>query len=224
MFKPRSLARKLAGRTRLTTLAAFLVVLAVAVPVFAAMNDFTSTNNGDTAGTTVVVAKPSGLAVGDVMVASVAYRGPTTTSITAPSVGWALIAKRTNTQNPAPHTTLATYWKTADNADVAATNFTWTLSVGARAFGGIARYDDVDGSTNPVLVNASTPSTDSNQGASANPTAPSVTTPATAPGAYVTAIYAMSDGTAITAGPPSMSPLYNNARTTGHRSGSPRRV
>ena len=62
MFKPRSLFAKLA--------VAIVVVLAFAVPVFAA-SSFDSNDNGGTASGTVVVNKPAGLAVGDVMVASV---------------------------------------------------------------------------------------------------------------------------------------------------------
>ena len=215
MFKPRSLFPNLAGRTRLALLAAFVVVLAVAVPVFAA-NSFNSANNGDTAGTTVVVTKPTGLAAGDVMIASVAYRGPTGTSVTSP--GWTQIAKRAQTQ-PNPDLTLVSFWKLADGTDAAATNFTFTLSAGARAFGGIARYDDVIVSGSPATPLAGTPGfvtnpvADDNPGADTNLTATGLST--TAPGQYVTAIYALADGTNISAAPSGMSALYNNGRTTG---------
>ena len=207
MFKARSLIAKLA--------IAIVVVLAGAMPVFAA-NTFKSNNNGDAAGTSVVVDKPIDLAVGDVMIASVAYRGPNTTTVTPPTASWTEIAKRTNTQNPDPDTTLVTFWKAADAADVSASNFTFTLSVGARAFAGIARYDDVD-PTAPIVVSATNPAANGNLGQSSSLTANAVTT--TQPGSYVTAIYALFDGTTISSGPNGMSALYNEARTSGTDTG-----
>src|SRR5215210_5306887 len=209
MFKLRARLARLAGHTRLSVLAAFVVVLAIAVPVFAS-NSFDSNNNGGTAAGTVAVNKPAGLAVGDVMVASVAYWGPTTTTVT--SAGWTQIAKRTHTQ-PNPDLTLVSLWKEADAADVAASNFTFDLSVNARAFGGIARYDDVAVTAGrPVVASATNPATDDNPGQSSRLSATGVTT--TAPGQYVTAIYALVDATTISSGPAGMSPLYNQVRST----------
>src|SRR5688500_1699061 len=100
MFKPRSLVSKLAGRTRLALLAAVVVVLAVAVPVIAAPSTGETGNptgsgaNGGEA--TLVVTKPTGLAVGDVMIANVGFRGASTVSVTPPT-DWVQIFKRTNT-------------------------------------------------------------------------------------------------------------------------------
>ncbi len=178
MLKPRSLARKLAGRSRLTVLAAFVVVLAVAVPVFAA-NSFDSNDNGDVAGTTVVVNKPAGLAAGDVMIASVVFRGVASTTVTAP--GWTQIAKRT-TESGNPDTTLVSFWNEADATEAAAASFTFTLSVGARAFGGIARYDDVVVTAGtPVAASATNPTTDTTNNSGSPATATGVTTTAARP-------------------------------------------
>ena len=206
----RSLIARLADRSRHSIVMAFAIALACAVPVYAAMNDFTSSNTGDATGD-VTVNKPVGLAVGDVMVASVAYWGPSTTTITAP--GWTEIDRVAHTQ-PNPDLTLVTFWNEADAGDVAASNFTFDLSTNAKAFGGVARYDDVIvTSGTPVAAKVTNPVDDDNPGASTSLNATGVTT--TAPGQYVTAIYALATSTAISSGPSGMSPLYNNGRTTG---------
>jgi YDG domain-containing protein/MBG domain-containing protein len=187
---------------------AFTIALACAVPVFAA-SSFDSNDNGDVAGTTVVVNKPSGLAVGDVMIASVLFRGPATTTVTSP--GWTQITARTS-ETGNPDQTLVSFWNEADAADVAATDFTFTLSVGARAFAGIARYDDVvTTGGSPVAAVVTTPTSDGNN--NGDPAVASgVTT--TAPGQYVYAAFGEGDGDSI-ATPTGMSALFNRGRTTG---------
>ena len=157
----------------------------------------------------MVVNKPSGLAIGDVMIASVLFRGPATTTVTSP--GWTQIAARTS-ETGNPDQTLVSFWNEADAADVAATNFTFTLSVGARAFGGIARYDDVvTTGGSPVVTSVTNPVADgNNNGATA--TATGVTT--TAPGQYVVAVFGEGDGDSIST-PTGMTALFNRGRTTG---------
>src|SRR5688500_16072171 len=142
MFKPRSLVSKLAGRTRLALLAACMLVFAVAVPVFAAQPGSTANNNGDAGANSVTVNKQTGVAVVDVMIASVAVRINVATTITPP-LGWTLINRRATTSGD--DTALATYWKEADATDAnVTTTYTWSgLTAGTRAFAAIARYNDV---------------------------------------------------------------------------------
>ena len=104
------------------------------------------------------------------------------------------------------------FWNEADAGDVAATDFTFTLSVGARAFAGIARYDDVvTTGGSPVAAVVTTPTSDGNN--NGDPAvASSVTT--TAPGQYVVAVFGEGDGDSI-AIPTGMSALFNRGRTTG---------
>ncbi len=191
---------------------AFAIALACAVPVFAAMNDFTSNDNGGVLTSTVTVNKPSGLAVGDVMIASVSVLSDTVTINTLPS-GWTHNVTRINTGSN-PDNKLATYWKVADAGDVAASSFQWGLSGNAAAYAGIARYDDVVATGgNPIANTTTNPATDTSLNQDQTPDALSVNT--TAPGQYVTAIFALEDATTIATGPSGMSALYNRARTTG---------
>lgn len=119
--------------------------------------------------TTTVVTKPTGLAVGDLMIAQYTYNNPAAVH-TLPS-GWTSIrnAQTNNTyQNVA--------YKIADSTDVAATNFTFTTSSSLKQAAGIVRisgftqgqpitqsnFEENDlSATNPVFATTITPFADS---------------------------------------------------------------
>lgn len=119
-----------------------------------------------TAGT-CVVPKPSGLAVGDLMVAHIAATNGATVS--TPS-GWTLVRSDTNASGD-PRSYV--FRKFADAADVAASSFTFTLSGSQPNAGAIWRITDApkgapiyasngdgdDNATNPTFTNTVTPLT-----------------------------------------------------------------
>ena len=82
-------------------------------------------------GTSLVIAKPSGLAVGDLMLAQI--RNDDGNSITLPS-GWSTLTSTFN-----PFNFVYVHYKYADSGDVAASNFTWTLPSSVISAGGILR-------------------------------------------------------------------------------------
>jgi hypothetical protein len=88
--------------------------MALAVPTL-----YTSNNGSDA---TIVCDKPTGLAVGDLMIAHYGSNGSTTVSLT----GWTSI--RTTTTGSGK--TQQTLWKVATSGDVSAADFTFTVSVG----------------------------------------------------------------------------------------------
>jgi hypothetical protein len=83
----------------------------------AAVVESVSTN---TMGTGGVLTKPTGLAVGDTMIAILASAGGTN-NIAAPG-GWATVTSL----NTPTYTKSRVFSKTADSGDVAASNFTFT--------------------------------------------------------------------------------------------------
>lgn len=93
--------------------------------------------------------KPTGVAQGDVMVASVAIR-PSSASITAPS-GWSLVRKVDNTSGAT--SSVAVYVKVAGASEPA--SYTWTFSTSSGSAGGIQAFSGVD-TSNPVQADAGT--------------------------------------------------------------------
>jgi len=108
----------------------------------AAVVESTSTNSA-TSSTTVVITKPTGLAVGDMMISAVsAYGGSVTVNTLS---GW-------TSANNESYSNGATkiQWKVADSGDVAASNFTFTSDFSASLIGGsIMRVTGLP-STSPV--------------------------------------------------------------------------
>lgn len=84
---------------------------------------YASHSNGDDNTTTVTITKPTGLAVGDLMV-SVCGAEQSGVTITPPS-GWDTIANQAQTNGRC----MISY-KVADSSDVAASNFVFTSSIG----------------------------------------------------------------------------------------------
>lgn len=119
-----------------------------------------------TNGTSVVIPKPADLAVGDLMLAFVSSDGLTTTTL---STGFTLIL---NTQRDGTlDCTLNSSWKIADAGDVAASNFTFTISASNGFTGCIHRIDSADPTT-PINVSAA------GTGSAADPVALTATTTA----------------------------------------------
>lgn len=82
-------------------------------------------------GTSLVITKPTGLAVGDLMLAGI--RHDNGDGITLPS-DWTLLSSTFN-----PFNNVAVHYKYATSGDVAASNFTWTLASSTVSAGGIIR-------------------------------------------------------------------------------------
>jgi hypothetical protein len=83
-------------------------------------------------GTSLVITKPSGLAVGDLMLAGI-RNDDGGNGITLPS-GWTILVSTFN-----PFSFVYTHYKYADSGDVAASNFTWTAQNSTIMAGGILR-------------------------------------------------------------------------------------
>ena len=84
----------------------------------------TDNNNG---ATSITVTKPTGLAVGDLMVAVISFSRETGSNpVIATASGWAAAATQSNTGMSA-----SIQFKIADSADVAASNFTFSTSSGS---------------------------------------------------------------------------------------------
>ena len=73
--------------------------------------------------TSVVITKPINLAVGDFMLAHIVSKG---VGAISPPANWTIIGARSDTASNSS----ALYWKIADAADAAATNFTFTVTSG----------------------------------------------------------------------------------------------
>jgi trimeric autotransporter adhesin len=126
--------------------AAAFIALIVAVSLAAAgradatiyYRTSTSTENG-AGSTSIVMTVPSGVAVGDLLVASVNASG--TAAITAPA-GWtSLVAGAASTYYGMVH------YRVATAADVAGASYTWTLGSTRKATGSIVSYVGIDTST-----------------------------------------------------------------------------
>ncbi len=75
--------------------------------------------------TSCVIAKPAGLAVGDLMIAHILHRGGETGPPTPPEVSWTQFQHNHSGFTPGRASTL--FWKIADQDDVDAASFTFTV-------------------------------------------------------------------------------------------------
>ena len=137
-------------------------------------------NNG-TGSTSLSISKPTGVAQGDVMLATVTATG--TGTVTAPS-GWTVV--KNTTQGTALRQ--ATYYKVAGASEAA--SYSWSLGTSRATAGGIVDYSGVN-QTAPVDASASA------TGTSGNAVAASVTT--SAAGDQVVAIASFATATTVTA-------------------------
>lgn len=98
------------------------------VPVI--QNTQTASNTGASSGS-VTITKPTGLAVGDLMVAFIAYwAGGATRTITTPS-GWTSVQKADGTDGG-----MAIFTKVANSGDVSASDFTFSISASGDCIAG----------------------------------------------------------------------------------------
>lgn len=90
-------------------------------------------STGYTAATSVVITKPTGLAVGDLLVAIIGATSGTSGTIATAS-GWTSLADTGSSSLP-----IKIQWKIADSSDVAASNFTFTGTTVSRMGGALLR-------------------------------------------------------------------------------------
>jgi hypothetical protein len=95
----------------------------------------------------LTIAKPTGTAQNDVMIASIGFR-PNTATITPPA-GWTLVGSRIDCTLDLNYNSLAVYRKTAGASEP--TTYTWTFGGASDAVGGIQSFSGVD-TTTPVDV------------------------------------------------------------------------
>src|SRR3990167_9529878 len=131
-------------------------------------------NSGSSTSTTVVVTKPTNLAVNDLMLAVISMREGTnggTTTVTPPD-GWTVIGYRSSGNASGAQERLAICWKLATLADTTATNFTFTISATKFVNASICAYYDC----NPITPINVSDSQDDSSAASTTETAIAVTT------------------------------------------------
>jgi hypothetical protein len=132
-----------------------------------ALRGAATANTGANPAATVTITAPAGLAVDDVMVATIVLRA--TGNTVTPPAGWSAVTGA----NVAAGVVLRqiTFVKVTTAADVAAGSFAFDLGGTSRAAGGLLAYSGVDTAT-PIDVAASTASA----AAGISATAPAVTT------------------------------------------------
>lgn len=121
-------------------------------------------------GGTVVIAKPTGLALNDFLVVhlSQVVASGSNADWNTPS-GWTLLLNQNESGNANSEARLTVFYKIADSGDVAASNFTFTTNTAAclaggalyRISGGSSITGAIDGETNtatPTFTNTVTPS------------------------------------------------------------------
>src|SRR5512140_1771363 len=108
------------------------------------LRSWTTRANG-AGSTSLTIAKPSGVAAGDVLVAQVVVH-LASTSITAPS-GWSLIKSTSSGTN----LQMSTYYHVAASSEPS--SYKWTLSATVPATGGISAWIGVS-NTNPIDVSS----------------------------------------------------------------------
>lgn len=144
-----------------------LSIFLLARPTLAAITQVGAGSTAAGSGASAVLTKPTGIAVGDVMLAQITVRGGTLVAITPPG-GWALVPTG-GRANSGTALAQAIYYKVAVAADVTATNYTFSFTSGRYATG-IVAYRGVDVAA-PINASASQVNA-----ASTNITAPSITT------------------------------------------------
>ena len=106
---------------------------------------FRSAASATTTGATLTISKPTGVALNDVLIASIGLT-PSTGTITPPS-GWVLV-RRTNNAGPTSNS-LAVYYKVATGSEPA--SYAWGMSGSSFTTGGVQAFTGVD-TTTPIDV------------------------------------------------------------------------
>jgi hypothetical protein len=182
-----------------------LVVLFGATAAIADIVSGLATTNSSTnvTITNLTLTKPSDVAAGDVMLASIALHDGSATSVTAPT-GWTQVLRTDNDTNIG----IVSYYKVAGASEPS--TYTWTLSPQTRAQGGITRYSGVD-TSHPIDTAAG------NIGRSKVATTSPVT--ATSTNEEIVAVYAIHQGSSNFTGdffsaPTGMTEKYDSSYTT----------
>ncbi|PXY44567.1 PKD-like domain-containing protein [Flavobacterium hydrophilum] len=133
-----------------------------------------------TGSTTLTITKPTGLAVGDIMIAQIMQSGNNTLTSSvggnATSTGWTLIAGTEISTSISSYSRATLLYKIATNTDVAAANFSYTLgSSSDDGQGAIIAFSGVDNS-NPFDVTPGTVYTNVNDDSTLNANAITTTT------------------------------------------------
>ena len=187
----------------LLTLALLILLFAAALSAQAATITYLSVSSarGNTVNT-LLVNKPAGVLVTNLMVAEVVINGGAAPTITAPA-GWALVSRTSTTS-----LSQAIYYKFATTAEPA--SYTWSFSANQRIDIGITAYKGVDISS-PINANASQVNA-----SSVNVIAPSVTP--TVPNTMLLGFFAVAARTRFTP-PGSMTERFD--LQTGTSAGNP---
>ena len=193
----RSLSRGVVGLALSAALTAGLIVLPAA-PAGAAVSfvGATSANNAG-GGVSLIIPKPLGVAVDDVMIAQITYESGTSITPSAPP-GWTLVRRTDNLQDIGQ----AIYHRTVDGTE--GLSFSWGLD-GKKGSGGILAYRGVD-SANPIDVSSG------GVGQGTTLTAPSVTT--TTAGGVLLALFGTKKNTSLSTAA-GMTERYENQNTIG---------
>ena len=103
-----------------------------------------SNSNTTASGTSLVITKPTGLAVGDLMVACIySYNTVGGASDINTPAGWELTQTAAGSPGADSHR-IATFIKLADSSDVAASNFTFTTTTTVKIYGYLMRLSGVN--------------------------------------------------------------------------------
>jgi hypothetical protein len=191
-------------RTGISTRVFFLGVLAIGI--FAASTialaaivsgNSTTAQSMNVTITQLTIGRPATSTVGDLLLAAVATKDGSNSTVTPPA-GWNLILRTDN----ATHVSILTYWKVVGASEPS--SYTWTLTPTTNAIGGITAYTGVD-TSNPVDVSSG------NTGRSATAIASSITT--TIANDQVVTAFAVPPGATAFSTPASTTEKYDTAKT-----------
>jgi len=166
----------------------------------------------------LTISKPSGVAIGDLLLAAIAVDGDKTVTAPTNSNPWMLFNEGSSNGGNNDGTSLAIFYKIADASDVSASSYTFTASANAQMAGAILRYSNVDTSDpiNSVFGVANAPA-ESNM-----PTAPDVTSPINLP--KVLRIFAADDDELPVTHPSGHNDIVELESRTGQGNSFPDRV
>lgn len=128
--------------------------------------------NNAAGSTSIIIPKPSGLVVGDLMLAFIGTSKAATDATVNTPTGWALV--RATGLGGVTQVLVRSFWKIADSADVAASDFTFTFTASADNSTGEIHRINAAHATTPI--DASNGATLAASAADPDPSAPAVTT------------------------------------------------
>lgn len=173
-------------------------ILFISTVIVAAIvsGSFTTGSSSNVTITQLPLGKPASATVGDILIATVANRGGTASTVTPPT-GWTLILRTDKGGNIG----VLSYWKVVGASEPS--SYTWTITPATNAAGGITAYGEVD-TVNPIDVSGG------HTGLSTIAIAPSITTTA-ANDEIITVFAAPSTATTFST-PAGMTEKYDTTR------------